>query len=394
MVLERKATGNEEFHTYKDGFGTLAEPSKMVSRVAPASSFASGGTSTVQYRPTTPVGPESCLIHSFNILNTSSTTDCFLELYDHRGTSATTARRTRLVMTSDPYIALAASSRGATDTVAVDDSSDFAVGNIVSIVPDGDDGLATDKNNMGYEECVITAIPSSTSVTLRRGTGGTTPVAHYDNAVMHGGRLRMKMMIQGRDKAKPDRNIVLPIPMLMENGWAFRSYSGTYSATSAIIVNTTYTKLEHNAQTNQTDLESPYINYIGQVPDAHHKFLRASWRGSNNGDDGSGVVAHWPDNDVEIYGISFVSNTVDGYKTVYGRNGGGTNMLYHTVMGTDVGDDDDDPKGPFGPMWFPYPIYCKGGLSVYHSAIAGYSTIFYRPVKDYNSTASDSMLDV
>ena len=61
---------------------------------------------------------------------------------------------------------------------------------------------------------------------------------------------------------------------------------------------------------------------------------------------------------------------------------------------TDEGGDDDDPKGAFTPMWYPYPIYCKGGLAVSHSAAACFSTILFRPVQALNSTGSDSMMDL
>jgi len=397
MTTIRKATGTEDFHTYKDGFGTFKEPSKMVARGMTASAFSEGDTTTVRYKPTTPVGPESCLLHTLNIVNTSTSTDAYFELYDHRGTSGTTARRTRLNYPDAEYLGLSkVRVRGATDTVNVDDTAGFAVGDIVTVAHDGIvDGGNSGIINMGYEECVVTGIPGGTSMTLRRGMGGTTPINHYDNALITGGRLRMKMLIQARDKTKPYRDIVLPIPMLMENGWAMRSYSGTSVGLNALIVNCTYTKLEHTAQHNQTDLASPYVNYIGQVPDAHQRFLRTGYMGSEAS---ANVVTHWADNDCEIYGISAVSNTQDGYKTVYGKAKDPLSVrVYHTVQGADAVDDPDDhtdPKGAFSPMWYPYPIYCKGGLGVSHSATACYSTIFYRPVQALGSAASDSMMDL
>jgi hypothetical protein len=391
MVIQRKATGVEDFHTYKDGFGTFQNPSKMVARGVPASSFNSAGN-TVQYRPSTPVGPESCLLHTLNIVNTT-TDDCFLEIFDHRGTSATTARRTRLLMDDSPYLALSKiQDRGSTQVVVADDTTDFSVGDIVTVCADG--VPTAGPSNVGYEECVVTAnIPAAPgSITLRRGCGGTIPLNHYNNTPLHGGRLRLKMLIQGRDKTKPYRDIVLPIPILMENGWAMRSYKDDENATSALIVNCTYTKLEHFAQHDQTNLASPYVDYIGQVPNAHQRFLRTGWA---SGFDTSTVI-HWIDNDCEIYGISAVSNTQDGYKTVYGKSYTGlSNRVYYTVQGADETDDDHtDPKGAFTPMWYPYPIYCKGGLAVSHSAAACFSTILFRPVQALNSTGSDSMMDL
>ena len=211
-------------------------------------------------------------------------------------------------------------------------------------------------------------------------------------------RLRMKMLIHGRDKTKPFRDIVLPIPMLMENGWAMRSFSGGSNATSALIVNCTYTKLEHVAQHNQINLASPYVDYIGQVPDAHQRFLRTGWVGGAT-NAGTGVVTHWTNNDCEIYGISATNNTQDSYKTVYGKAFTGlSNRVYYTSMGADSVDDIDDHTDPKVssqvPMWYPYPIYCKGGLAASHSATAMYSTMFYRPVQALGSTASDSMMDL
>ena len=394
MVLERKATGKEDYLT-----GTIyPEAPKMVARGVSMSTFAAAGD-TVQYKPTTPVGPESCLLHTLNIVNTSDDDDNYVELYDHRGTDATTARRTRLHNENSPYLALSgSSSRGAQDTVVVDDSREFSVGDIVSIVADSDNGLVadSDKKDLTYEECVITAIPSNAapgSLTLRRGTGGTSPQNHYDNAVVHGGRLRMKMLIHGRESRGTSlRDIKFPIPILLERGWVFRCYTGGQSADTAVIINATYTTLEHNAQRDQSSLISPYVDYIGQVENANQRFLRASWVGGQEVLE----VTHWNTNYVEVYGDLGLSNSSDNYRTIYAKEvTANSNRLYHTVHGMDDGgDDEEDPQGPFGVMWYPYPIYCKGGLKVYHSATAAYSTVFYRPVQAYESDGSASMMDL
>ena len=108
MVLQRKATGKEDFHTFKDGFGTLAEPSKMVSRGVQLSSFVGAdGDSTVKaykagFGTSGDYQGHHCLVHNIQFINTSNSLDPYIEFYDGRAGLSETAsggtERMRIVM--------------------------------------------------------------------------------------------------------------------------------------------------------------------------------------------------------------------------------------------------------------------------------------------------------
>ena len=416
MTTVKKATGKEDFHTYKDGFGTLAEPSKMVTKSIKLSSFSSYTTQPNTTELTTAIGNRSCLIHTIDVINVSNDDDVYFEIYDHAWGRYGSTGHTRYNCSdgaSDESPGLYDTSDvGDADTVANGalDSTlaaiSVVVGDLVSVEHDGDEGTGawTTPSNQQIESVV--AMTTSSAPALRRGMGGTTPGEFRDNALFMAGRNRFKGLVLQPAKSNSHQRFNFPIPLLVEGGWRVRSHNGAGSSTSALIMTITYSVLEHVAQRDQSKLGmsgyvdasdmgsyvGPSHDYLGEIEDANYKYLKCAW---HSGDASNSYNQdHWLATDVEVYGAICTSNASSDYRGYKIKNGDNSNKLeiwdYAFSHSTDPITTNHGPV--VEPQWFPYPVFLKKGIKTQSTGgTAGYASILYRPLKSYNTTAYDSM---
>jgi len=417
MTTVKKATGKEDFHTYKDGFGTLAEPAKMVTKSIQITAFGSHTTRPNSNELTTAIGNRSCLIHTMDIMNVSAGTDVYFEIYDHAwgryGNDGVT-RYNCSDGSSDESLGLNNDgdagdadllANGALDATLA--SINVAVGDLVSVENDGDEGAAADltPKNQAIESCVANTI--TTNPTLRRGMGGTAPMDFWDNTLFMAGRNRFKCLVLQPAKSNSHHRWNFPIPLLVEGGWRCRAHTGAGVSSSSLIVNITYSVLEHVAQRDQSTLGmnnaatpayvGPSYNFVGELEDANYRFLKCAWHGGDTSHTYN--QDHWLESDVEVYGALCTSNASSDYRGFKIRDGNAASKLQvWDYAFSHSSDPIDTNHGPVvEPNWYPYPIFMKKGIKTITArdlsgvASSGYLTVLYRPLKSYNTTAYDSM---
>ncbi len=411
MAIERKTTGTEGFHTYKDGFGTLEEPSKMVTKSIRLTSFGSYVTQPNSAELTTDIGNRSCLIHTMDIMNVSAGTDVYFEIYDHAWGRYGSTGYTRyncsdgqsdqsagLLATSDVGDGDMVSNGGLDATLS---SISVVVGDLLSIENDGDEGTGawTTPSNQQIESVVADTITANP--TVRRGMGGTQVGEFRDNFLVMAGRNRFKGIVLQPAKSNSHQRFTFPIPLLVEGGWRCRAHTSAGASSSSLIVNITYSVLEHVAQRDQSTLgggsDASYVgpshDYLGELQDANYRYLKCAW---HSGDASNSYNQdHWLATDVEVYGAICTSDASSDYRGYQIKNGDNTTkqQIWDYAFSHSA-DPIATNHGPVvEPQWFPYPVFLKKGIKTQSTGgTSGYASILYRPVKSYNTSANDTMI--